>query len=341
MTDTASWLWKSTSTWPGYSSGNQNNLGPNGNALSVNPSGYCAVTLHDHNADGLISDSDTGDNTASNGDYVRVDAVNHSVREVAAYTGSSVTINGVTYSNLTMSVLLFDNGTYGVRLMDSSIPTGTNFANVSAVHLGTFNGTEYGAVTVANIDQAFVCFAEGCEIDTETGPLPIEALHVGMRLPTRDHGLQPLRWIGRRRVSGMGKMAPVEIATAALGNTAPLRLSPNHRVLIDDWRAELYFGTEEVLVAVKHLVNDRTIRRRPCAGVTYFHLLFDQHEVILSHGLWTESFHPCAGGLTTAGAETHAEILALFPELDADMRGYGPTARPCLKAHEAALLRAA
>ena len=341
MTDTSSWLWKSSTTWPGYTSANQNNLGTNGNNLTVSPSGYRTVTLHDHNADGLISDSDTGDNTLSNGDYIRVDGVNHTVREVAAYTGSSVTIGGVTYSNVTMSVLLFDDGTYGVRLMDSSIPAGTNYANVTAVRLGSFNGTEYGAVTVANVDQAFICFAEGCHIETEAGPLPIEALRVGMRLLTRDHGLQPLRWIGQRRVQGMGRMAPIEIAVAALGNTAALRLSPNHRVLIDDWRAELYFGTEEVLVAVKHLVNGRTIRRKPCPEVTYFHLLFDQHEVILSDGLWTESFHPCSGSLSMAGAETRAEILTLFPELGPEMQAYGPTARPCLKAYEAALLRAA
>ncbi len=75
-------------------------------------------------------------------------------------------------------------------------------------------------------------------------------------------------------------------------------------------------------------------------GVTYIHLMLDQHEVLLSNGLWTESFQPAARMVSAMDRDRAAEILALFPDLPHCETAF-PAARPTLKAHEARVLLAA
>ncbi len=43
-----------------------------------------------------------------------------------------------------------------------------------------------------------ICFAQGTVIHTELGPVAIESLAVGNLVETRDRGVQPVRWIGKR-----------------------------------------------------------------------------------------------------------------------------------------------
>jgi hypothetical protein len=99
-------------------------------------------------------------------------------------------------------------------------------------------------------------------------------------------------------------------------------VSPNHRILVRD------HDGEEVLAAAKQLVGNDGIEEVDAMGVTYFHLMFERHEVILSDGLWTESFQPSDYALGTVGNEARAEILALFPELRTDEGHRRLCARP-------------
>lgn len=159
------------------------------------------------------------------------------------------------------------------------------------------------------------CFVAGTLIDTAQGPRRVEKLQPGDRIITYDGGMQPLAWVGRRRVAGIGKLAPICIAAGALGNQRDLWVSPQHRLLIRDWRAEMLFGVPEVLVAAQHLVNDTDIRRRDRERVTYVHLLFDSHRIVYSEGIPSESLHPGDLALGAFGAAARAEVLALFPEI--------------------------
>ena len=161
-------------------------------------------------------------------------------------------------------------------------------------------------------------------------------------MQTRDRGLQPIRWIGHRQVEADGALAPVRIRQGALGNHRTLLVSPNHRVALRDARVEMLFGEDEVLVAAKHLVDGDKVQSLPSHAVTYVHLLFDQHEVIYSDGLPTESFLPGPQAVDIFEQETLDEIYALFPESCHETGdGYGRAARVILKAHEAAVLTAA
>ena len=186
--------------------------------------------------------------------------------------------------------------------------------------------------------DVLVCFVSGTWIDTADGPVAVENLELGDLVKTLDHGLQPIRWIGERSVAAHGAFAPICIRKGALGNRRDLFVSPQHRMLLSDGRAELYFGEQEVLVAAKHLVNDKTILPVPGGIISYFHLLFDAHEIILSEGIPSESLHPNQQSLRGISPQSRREVLALFPELASEPAGIGDLARPSLKRHEAALL---
>lgn len=190
----------------------------------------------------------------------------------------------------------------------------------------------------AAYDELLTCFAQGTLIATKTGQKPIEDLHIGDRVITRDNGLQPVRWIGRKTVSGQAGFAPIVFRKGAIGNLRDLRVSPLHRMLIKGWQAEMLFGEDEVLVSAKHLVNGETIYSEPCNQITYFHVLFDQHEIILGEGCPSESFFPGPATLGSVEYEVREELFALFPELATRPEIYGPTARRCLRKREAALI---
>ena len=180
------------------------------------------------------------------------------------------------------------------------------------------------------------CFTPGTLIATETGPRRVEDLAPGDLVLTRDNGLQPLRWVGRRTLSladliVQPALRPVRLAAGRLpGLERDLLVSPQHRMLVEGARAEMLFGEPEVLVAARHFAESVL-----APGVTYLHLLFDAHEIIKAEGAWTESFQPATRMLSEMEAETRAEIEALFPGLG--HQGF-PAARPALKAHEARVL---
>jgi hypothetical protein len=183
------------------------------------------------------------------------------------------------------------------------------------------------------------CFVEGTRIETISGPVPVEEIAVGDLVLTLDHGFQPVAWHGVRTVPSAGALAQVRIPAGTLGDHGALAVSPQHRLHFAGWRAQLYAGEDEVLVKAIHLVRAGLLGQdtsgRP---VTYHHLLFARHEIIRAEGLWSESYYP--GPVTLAGhdPDVQEELLALFPELAVDPDSYGPSARPEVRSHVAALL---
>lgn len=187
-------------------------------------------------------------------------------------------------------------------------------------------------------DSGIACFAAGTMILTRDGPRRIESLQPGGLVETRDDGMQPVRWIGASTVDGRGDFAPIRIRKGTFGATRDLYVSPQHRMFIEGWRAELLCAEAEVLVAAKHLVNDCTITRAPRRRVTYVHMLFDRHQVVTGNGALSESYFPGPTSLEEIAPACAAEIKTLFPGLRTRAGGYGPMARPQARSHEGALL---
>ncbi|TCP61417.1 intein [Rhodovulum bhavnagarense] len=208
-------------------------------------------------------------------------------------------------------------------------------------------GGQYANINFTNIEEIIPCFTPGTLIATPKGERPVEELREGDKVITRDNGIQEIRWIGTTNVSSERlahdkHLMPVLIRAGALGHGLPERdmlVSPQHRVLVANDRTALYFEEREVLVAAKHLVNNRSIQRVAPRALSYLHFMFDQHEVVLSDGAWTESFQPGDYTLGGMGNAQRGEIFELFPELQTEegLRDY-VAARRTLRRHEAVLL---
>ncbi len=209
------------------------------------------------------------------------------------------------------------------------------------------DGHPAGSLTFCNIENVIPCFTPGTSIATPRGERLVEQLKAGDKVLTRDNGIQEIRWIGRRDMSRAELMSaphlrPILIRAGSLGNGLPDRdmlVSPNHRMLVSSDRTALYFEEHEVLVAAKHLIDNRGIRSVQTLGASYIHILFDRHEVVLANGAWTESFQPGDQTLGGMGNAQRNEIYEIFPELQhrTGIEGY-MSARRTLKRHEAKLL---
>ncbi|UWR23342.1 Hint domain-containing protein [Sulfitobacter sp. S190] len=206
-------------------------------------------------------------------------------------------------------------------------------------------GVLTGTLTFSNIENIVPCFTTGTRIATPRGGLPVEDLRVGDMVKTRDGGLQAIRWIGRKLLSADALRAnphlrPIRVAKGALGPNCPTRdliVSPQHRFLVDNVQVQLNFGESEMLVAAKHMLDLPGVDIAGNADVTYFHIMFDDHQIVLSEGAWTESFQPGAQTLPGLDDGPRAELETLFPDLFSDQPAPYPAARATLRSFEAKL----
>lgn len=234
-------------------------------------------------------------------------------------TGHLLTLDGSPVG-LLASTPLRPGVTYSVT--DATTP---NPADDIGGILGGLDPAPVGQAPAASREAVF-CFTSGTLVDTPDGPRLIEDITPGDLVTTLGNGSQPLRWAGSRHVPvaemlRTPDLQPVEFAAGVIGNLGPLRVSPQHRILLNDWRAQVYFGEDEVLIPAKAMINGRTIRQvLPSEGVTYVHLLFDRHEIIISDGALSESFHPGETGLQALEEAERHEVDLLFPGLELTRR---------------------
>ncbi len=258
------------------------------------------------------------------------------------------TYNGVQVTSvwqndtLTINVPGVGNVTYtGVTFYLASGPAVFTPTDGQVLQDGTFVSSTFVNTSTQTPVGAFgpTCFTPGTLIETPDGPRLIEDLRVGDLITTMDDGAQPIRMVTRDQFRASDDFAPIRFAVGAIGNDVPLVVSPQHRMLITGWQAELYFGEGEVLVAAKHLVNNDTVTR-VCGGmVEYIHLMFDHHQIVFGGGVPSESYYP-EHAMTAQDADVMVEILALFPDLKTNADAGWEITRPVIKQVEAQLLAA-
>ena len=173
--------------------------------------------------------------------------------------------------------------------------------NVAALHVHPLielaSRTDYALVAV-DMNAAHIRFAEtSCvsfvgetRITMATGQqVAVNELKVGDRVLTRDHGVQPIRWVGARTERAAGAFAPIRIAAGTLNNEGDLVVSPNHCLFVYQRSDRLGAGRAEVLVKAKYLLNGETVTRTPGGFVDYYQISFDRHEIIYAEGIAAET----------------------------------------------------
>ncbi len=161
-------------------------------------------------------------------------------------------------------------------------------------------------------------FLRGTHVSLADGrQVPIEDLRAGDKVLTRNHGAQPIRWIGQQTVRAAGAFAPIRIAEGVLNNYRSLTLAPGHRLFVYQRRDELGTGRSEIMVRAEQLVNDDTVVKSDGGFVDYFQLLFDQHEVIYVEGIAAESLFAAPHQRATLPEEIRARLSSGMAVTDA------------------------
>jgi hypothetical protein len=241
------------------------------------------------------------------------------------YVGDTVTIDGVEITGVTFTT----TGSPFFTPNDGSVLVDGTVDSTTTVSASTF-------MPVSDLGPP--CFVSGTMIQTPSGRVAVETLQAGDLVTTRDNGDQVLAWVGTARTHGHAQFAPVRFEIGTIGNTEVLEVSQQHRMLLSSPMTELNFGTNEVLVAAKHLVGNNGIQVVPRERVDYVHLMFTQHEIVCANGSWSESFFYGDQEVGGLGAEARQELESIFGDDLEQLISFSQTARYCLKAHEASLV---
>lgn len=250
--------------------------------------------------------------------------------DAAAYYSGTITYNDGTTATVNMIIMQDPAGHTWLAPppSDTSADALAMVAKpIQAIQLDTLLGNNYTALvaTLAVLDVHTVpCFTSGTMIETADGLRAVEDIAVGDLVQTADHGLQKLRWTGRRELgaeelSSMPNLRPIRIRAGALGRQMPahdLIVSPQHRILVRSRIAQRLFDANEVLVAAKQLLAIDGIEiAEDVEDVVYIHLMFDRHEVIYSNGAATESLYAGPEALRSIDVPARQELMTLFPAL--------------------------
>ncbi|WP_082171756.1 Hint domain-containing protein [Methylobacterium indicum] len=228
--------------------------------------------------------------------------------------GKDNTIDGGGGTNT--AVLLGNRADYSiVQANGSTVVTRIASSDLSARPVGVQDKLS-NFQTLRFDDQAVtLCYASGTRIRASFDGTPreveIETLRVGDLVVTASGEVRPIRWIGRRSLNCFRHprpeaIWPVRILANAFGLGLPSRdlwLSPDHSVRVS--------VLDDVLIPVKHLLNDATVAQVPVEVVTYLHVELDSHDILLAEGLPAESFLDTG---VRAGFENAAEHMTLHPD---------------------------
>lgn len=130
----------------------------------------------------------------------------------------------------------------------------------------------------------------GTQVATAAGWRPVEALRIGDRVLSFDHGFQPVIDVQRDRLTageerGAAAGRALRVPPGALGNQAPLWLMPDQELLVESEAAQQILGEAFVAVPARALSGLRRIAEAEVgperSTVT---LIFPQEEAIYVEG---------------------------------------------------------
>ncbi len=298
-----------------------------------------SITDDDGYLDGDANTNEVGDDTDQTGTVSDMDGNLIASGQIydELYYGIQSPTGEISY----LEVLEIDGVVVGF-IVTTPLDPGVSYTEISSGNV--YDNSVNGDTRLLYSDLASVpCFCQGTTLMTATGEQPVDWIRTGDRVLTKDHGLQPVLWADRTVISASklqstANLRPIKIAARSIDKQTPaqdLLLSPEHRILLKLPQIELLFGCGEVFVPIKSVANGGDVSRiLPDHAISYYHIMFAQHEIVLAEGLWVESFFPGKMALAALPAKKQAQIRGLLGAQTDTMK----TARFCLKPREAALL---
>lgn len=288
--------------------------GGDGNDVFVVSSGSDRITDFGAGNTGSVDDDDQ-----SNNDFVDLSGF-YNAASVAAVNDADADPNNDFSSALH---LLHADAADGV--IDGIVGGIDYSAEIGGIDLTIENGgAAVGAGALTTDTTGVMCFAGNTRIASMQGLMPVMDLSVGDYVMTLDHGYQPIRWIGCKTLDAADlarnpKLRPIRIKAGALAEGVPeqdLVVSPQHRVLVRSAVSERMFGVRSVLIAANKLLPlDGVDVAMDISQVDYYHIMFDDHQVVFANGAPAESLYPGTEMMRMLSPDSLQEVLTLFPEL--------------------------
>ncbi|EJK78325.1 Hint domain-containing protein [Rhizobium sp. AP16] len=208
-----------------------------------------------------------------------------------AHFNFSTQFGGTIYQQGTGATTIAYNGpgTVSSISVDGQIATFvTTAGNLTLNFAGDLNPS--GFILDAATGTIVVCLVTGTLVRTTRGDIAVEDLRVGDVVVTASSQHRPIRWIGSSELDCAnvrdGQACwPIRVAAGALGPDKPahdLYVSPAHGICTT--------VVTDVLIPASALVNGSTIVQAECATVTYWHVELDEHDILVTNGLPTESY---------------------------------------------------
>ncbi|MBR9850678.1 MAG: Hint domain-containing protein [Rhodobacteraceae bacterium] len=168
--------------------------------------------------------------------------------------------------------------------------------------------------------------AEGANLRTPCGLRRIEIVRAGDLIVTRN-GLKPVQMVWKRRVTkeqmlAQPALAPIRLRPRAIGPMMPQRdllVAPDHRLLIPGFRLGGVADDKSVLTEARKIAgsSDAIFADNSMESITYYQLVFEEHQVLAANGLPVESFLPDAAAIAALAGEIREELDECFPGLRA------------------------
>ncbi len=123
-----------------------------------------------------------------------------------------------------------------------------------------------------------------CNVLTMSGYKPIAELEAGERIITRN-GLRVLRELSVTTHT----FRAITVGKGTLGFSRPtseMKMAPDQEVMVRDWRAEVLFGRDAVIIPIARMVDGKYISEEEnVSDHSVFELRFDGEEVFYADGV--------------------------------------------------------
>lgn len=155
---------------------------------------------------------------------------------------------------------------------------------------------------------------------TPCGARRADNLRKGDLIVTRDNGLQAVKLVFTRTVTEAEiaadpSLAPVRLKPRSIGPMMPQRdllVAPDHKVLVPGYRLADMPDTASYLITARDVAeaSDEAFLDRGLGDVTYYNIVFDDHQVFCANGLPVESYVPTEQAVSVLEPDVKADIEA-------------------------------